>query len=104
MISRVTIRAAHEELGLPTDKATIDQVANDIMDETIERIEVHETRIINQWIADHPEANYVVPGEVSATAAAAAHRRAEEEILEERFNAPIRDKRAQQVAAGEDGW
>ncbi|WP_257160738.1 hypothetical protein [Corynebacterium cystitidis] len=104
MIDRGTIRAAHQELGLPTDDATIDNAYHDTVDAIGERIDIHFTHLTNQWRNEHPEAQGIRPGEVTGELWQQAQIRAEEEEMEERFNAPIRELTARKVEAGEDGW
>ncbi|MCQ4626673.1 hypothetical protein KBX17_02420 [Corynebacterium sp. CCUG 65737] len=103
MISRETIRAAHEELGRPTDKETIHAAFEEANEAACERCDDHFYRLIAQWRQENGD-NPWIPGEVTGRCHAQAMRLAEEEILEEWYNEPIRALIDSRVEAGEDGW
>lgn len=103
MIFMETVRAAHEELGRPTDDATLKQVADDANEAVCERSDVHFTRLLRQWQQQNGGAT-VIPGEVMGRCHGQSMRIAESEIMEEWFNEPIRALIDEKVARGEDGW
>lgn len=103
MIFLETVRAAHETLGRPTDDATLQDATAAANEAVSERSDVHFTRLFDKWQADNPDAP-LVPGEVIGQCHADSIRIAQEEILEEWYNEPIRALTDQKVAAGEDGW
>lgn len=103
MIPLETIRAAHEELGRPTDPETVQAAFEDANDAACERSDVHFTRLTAQWREENGD-NPWIPGEVTGRCHAQAMRMAEEEILEEWYNEPIRALTDRKVEAGEDGW
>ncbi|APT92649.1 hypothetical protein CPHO_06795 [Corynebacterium phocae] len=90
MISLVTIRNAHHILGLPTDDESIEAKYEEIYEAVDERTDYYYGLFINQWHEQHPEANEVQPGEVTGRCHSQALQRAEEEMLEEYINDPIR--------------
>lgn len=102
MISRETIRAAHEELGRPTDKDTIHAAFEDANEAACERCDDHYFRLTAQWQEENGTS--LIPGEVIGRCHGQAMRLAEEEILEEWYNGPIRAMIDRKVETGEDGW
>ncbi len=103
MILPETIRAAHEELGRPTDGETIQAAFEDANEAACERCDDHFARLIAQWREENG-GNPWIPGEVTGRCHAQAMRLAEEEILEEWYNEPIRALIDSKVEADEDGW
>lgn len=103
MIFKETIRAAHEELGRPTDDATIQAAFEEAIEAVGERCDIHFSRLIAQWSKKNGN-NHWVPSEATARCHAQAVRLAEAEILEEWYNEPIRALIDSRVEAGEDGW
>ena len=103
MIFEETVRAAHEELGRPTDNATVKKVADDANEAVCVRSDVHFTRLLKQWQQQNGEAT-VIPGEVMGRCHGQSIHIAESEILEEWFNEPIRSLIDEKVERGEDGW
>ena len=102
MIFAETVRAAHEELGRPTDEATVQKVADEANEAVCERSDVHFTRLKKRWIEENGTS--VIPGEVIGRCHSESIRIAESEIMEEWFNEPIRALIDEKVARGEDGW
>ena len=102
MIFAETVRAAHEELGRPTDEATVQKVADEANEAVCERSDVHFTRLEKRWIEENGTS--VIPGEVIGRCLGESIRIAESEIMEEWFNEPIRALIDEKVARGEDGW
>lgn len=103
MISLETVRAAHEALGRPTDDATVSDAAAAAEEAVCERSDLHYGRLTKQWQKNNGGTS-IFPGEVLGQCHAQAMRIAEEEILEEWYNEPIRALTDQKVEAGEDGW
>ena len=102
MILPETVRAAHEELGRPTDDATVQKVTGEVLEAVSERADVHFTRLEKRWIEENGTS--VIPGEVIGRCHGESIRIAESEIMEEWFNEPIRALIDEKVARGEDGW
>ncbi|MDT9407767.1 hypothetical protein [Corynebacterium rouxii] len=104
MITHFTIRAAHEELGRPTDDTTIIAVYEQFREELTARSTKIFFALSDRWDKDHPEANHLRPGEVTGELHLKSIHRAQEEIMDEWFNEPIREIMAQRGENGEDGW
>ncbi|AIT62375.1 hypothetical protein [Corynebacterium doosanense] len=104
MLSPVTVRAVHKELGRPTDDATIATVREQFAEEVGSRIDLYATQLVNEWKAANPGGDGFIPGEVMGSSHGQALRRAEEEVMEEWFNGPIRTLMERKVARGIDGW
>ena len=103
MIFMETVRAAHEELGRPTDDATVQKVTGEVLEAVSERADVHFVRLKRQWQQQN-DGTTVIPGEVTGRCHSQSMHIAESEIMEEWFNEPIRALIDEKVARGEDGW
>ena len=103
MIFPETVRAAHEELGRPTDDATVQKVTGEVLEAVSERADVHFVRLKRQWQQQN-DGTTVIPGEVTGRCHSQSMRIAESEIMEEWFNEPIRALIDEKVERGEDGW
>lgn len=103
MIFEQTVRAAHEELGRPTDDATVKQVADDANEAVCARADIHFARLVRQW-REQNGGTSVIPGEVTGRCHGQSLSIAEGEIMEEWFNEPIRALIDEKVERGEDGW
>ena len=104
MLSPVTVRAAHKDLGKPADDASVESVIEQYEEEVGTRTDAYFTQFVNEWKAENPDQGSVIPGEALAAADGRAMRQAEEEVMEEWFNGPIRTLMERKVERGEDGW
>lgn len=91
MILRSTVVAAHQELGLRTDDETVDEAWEEIQEATAERTEQLHQVLTAEWRQANPEAGSEIPYLDNVRIGEQAQRRAQEEILEEWINEPVRD-------------
>ena len=102
MILIETVRASHEELGRPTDDATVQKVFEEANTAARARGEAYLAQMKERWIAENGTTQ--IPGQVVEMCSVRAFDIAKWEIIEEWFSEPIRALIDEKVARGEDGW
>lgn len=89
MILKTTVRAARQELGLPTDEQSVTEAWEEIQDAAASRIDQLHQMMLREWESQHPgeEIPYLTNVELGER----SRLQGQEEILEEWINAPVRD-------------
>ncbi|MGP6175459.1 hypothetical protein [Corynebacterium sp. A21] len=90
MILKTTVRAARQELGLPTDEQSMTEAWEEIQEVVATRIDQLHQMMQQEWQNQHPGEQ--IPYLMNVELGEKSRLRGEEEILEEWINAPVREE------------